>query len=168
MEKEKLLNYIAPCSLLCSTCMAYKGGPVTECAKRLQVYCEGMCEFLSQNQSEEDRKNTRAFFDNFNAALWNLSGGSCHGCRSDSDQKGGCLSGCVVPECVKEHGIDFCAECNEFPCQKAKEFFGSVGGSLDKVWEVGSRRIREVGIETYYDEKKDVSHYLHYKKNKTE
>lgn len=169
MEKEKLLNYVAPCSLLCCTCMACKEGFLTDCAKRLKNYCEGVCEFFCQNQSEEQQKETKAFFQNFDGALWNLSGGSCNGCRNSDHSYGtGCIGGCPIPECVKKHGIDFCAECNEFPCQTVKDFFASGNKTLIKVWENGNTRIKEIGAEAYFNEKKNISHYIHYKNKETD
>ncbi|MCI8388680.1 MAG: DUF3795 domain-containing protein [Clostridiales bacterium] len=160
MNREFLLKCVAPCSMLCCTCMAAKEGPMAECARRLTAYSEGICEFLGMDSSDEGR----TFFGNFNDALHHLSGGNCSGCRGDISEKCGCIGGCVIPDCIKEHGVDFCADCGEFPCAKAKEFFDSVDTRITRVWEDGSRRIKEVGLESYYDEKKDVSHYLHYKK----
>ena len=35
MEKEKLLDCVAPCSLLCYACPSFIDGPVSECAKKI-------------------------------------------------------------------------------------------------------------------------------------
>lgn len=164
MEKETLLHRVAPCSLLCYTCLASKDGAFSECGPRLDRYCEGVCEFLTEvcGLTGEERAKHEAFFEEFHGALKQLSGGACQGCRSDV--KSGCLGDCVVPDCIKQHGVDFCGECKEFPCQMAKEYFSKNHPSLGKRWEKGNLRIREIGIEGYYEEMKDISHYAHHKK----
>lgn len=164
MEKEKLLDYVAPCSLLCYTCMGFKDGPISQCAKRLYIYNEGVCEFRSTHMLTEKRKEWHSKFNEFHETLLNFSGASCTGCRNDPSSCGG-IEGCVVPNCVKEHGVDFCADCNEFPCQKAKDFFATHDDKISKAWETGNRLIKKVGIDAYFTEKKDVSHYIHYKEN---
>ena len=45
MEKEKLLNHIAPCSLLCYTCTAYAEGIICQSANTLLHHLDGICEF---------------------------------------------------------------------------------------------------------------------------
>lgn len=167
MKNEQILKYVAPCSLLCYTCLAFKDGAFSECAPRLSAYSEGVCEFLAQTygsqMSEEEREKHHSFFNEFHNALRQLSGGFCQGCRNDSSDKRGCIEGCVIPACVKDHEVDFCAQCDEFPCQRVKDFFITQGEKFIRVWENGSRQIQEVGIDAYFEQKKNASHYLHYK-----
>lgn len=160
MEKEKLLDYVAPCSIPCYSCISFKDGPASEGARRVYNYSEGWCEFRSAYVPEEKREEWIKETKRFRDGLKFLGGASCPGCRNNppSNKDGwGYLEGCVIPACVKEHGVDFCAECDEFPCDKI----------CDKIRESGSRRIKEIGIEAYFEEKKDVSHYIRYKE-KTE
>ena len=164
MEKEKLPDYVAPCSLLCYTCMGFKDGPISECAKKLYIYTEGICEFRSAHMSEEQREEWHSFFHEYHDTLKNLSGTSCPGCRNNPVSCSA-FEGCVIPACVKERGVDFCAECDAFPCQKARDFFAARDEELSRVWENGSRRLKEVGMDAYFEEKKDISHYIHYKKD---
>jgi DNA topoisomerase IB len=49
---------------------------------------------------------------------------------------------------IIEHRVDFCAECDEFPCQKAKDFFAAQNWTGED-WKTGSRRIIEVGADAY-------------------
>lgn len=166
MEKEKLLNYIAPCSLLCNTCISLKDGPYSEGARNVYKYSDGWGEFWSVRLSEEKRQEWHKEWKWFQDTLQYLGGASCPGCRNNppSNKEGwGCLEGCVIPACAKERRVDFCAECDEFPCQKAKDFFASKKSDLID-WENGNRRIKEIGLNAYFEEKKDVSHYIHCKK----
>jgi hypothetical protein len=167
MEKSKLLDFIAPCSLLCYSCMSFKDGPSPEGAKNVYKYSDGWGEFWSALLPEDKREEWNIWFKSFQNTLRYLGGASCPGCRnsppSNKDGGCGCLEGCVIPACVKERGVDFCAECNEFPCQKAKDFFAT-HNSTGEDWENGSSRIKEIGVEAYFDEKKNVSHYIRFKK----
>ena len=44
-------------------------------------------------------------------------------------------------------GVDFCYECDEFPCSRT-----NFDGSLYKVWVTVNEVIRKKGIETYCQE----------------
>ena len=162
MEKEKLLKYVAPCSLLCYTCMGCKDGAIPEYAGKLYNCMQGVGEFRASHMPENAKQEWYSFFDGFMETLDNFTKATCPGCRVDP-QHGSTIGDCIIPDCVKEHGVDFCAECNEFPCQKAKNFCAGHTG-LNKVWENNNRRISEIGIEAYFEENKDVSHYIHHKK----
>jgi len=59
-----------------------------------------------------------------------------------------------VQECVREQGVDFCFECEEFPCG----VHGFPEG-LRKRWEGNNRRIKALGLERYYEEVKDEPRY---------
>lgn len=163
MERDELLNFVAPCSLLCYTCTGFKDGPVTECAKKLYTYLNGFGEMRGTNMQPREREEWLAEFEKFHNTLQYV-GGVCGGCREGRGS--GCIEGCVIPDCVKERGVDFCAQCSEFPCEKAAEFFKTCGGAVRSAWESGSVRLKEVGLENYFQEKKIVSHYIHYKQSK--
>ena len=154
MEKQKLLELTAPCSLLCYTCTAYKDGPMGECARKLYSYLDGFGEMRGQFLSEEGRKTWMAQFVEFCSTLQHI-GGVCPGCRMEAGP--GCIQGCPVPGCISEKGVDFCGECPEFPCQKAGDFFTAQNPRIAAAWEAGSRRIAEIGAEAYFEEKKGCS-----------
>lgn len=162
MEKELLLNYVAPCSLLCYTCPALKNGAISQHAAKLCGYFDGYYDFNDAFIPEQYR-SWLTEFDSFYKSLGKYKDRPCPGCRNNPSDTG-CIDGCVVPLCVKEKGIDFCAECTEFPCQKAKDFFLTVNNTIGRDWENGSKRIAEVGIDRYFEERKNISHYISYKK----
>jgi len=80
----------APCGLDCFNCPS----------------CEG-------NMTEEARKMVS---ENFKIPIENLP---CKGCRGE---EGNCKfapdNKCATWDCVKEKGLNFCHECNDFPCEK--------------------------------------------------
>ncbi len=45
----------------------------------------------------------------------------CEGCRSDK-LCFFCKTLCVMKPCAADKGVDFCGECDEYPCNGIKEF----------------------------------------------
>ncbi|MFC1476958.1 DUF3795 domain-containing protein [candidate division KSB1 bacterium] len=76
---------------------------------------------------------------------------ACKGCRIEE----GChmlFAECKGCECVKEKGVDFCFECEEFPC----EGFQPVAADADKYSHnmklYNSCRIQKIGLERWAKE----------------
>jgi len=163
MEKNELLRRVAPCSLMCYTCPGCQNGAISRVAAQLCTYFEGYYDFNDANLPQQ----YRGWLDEFKAfeeRLKRFTNAKCPTCRQAPEKFGGCIAGCVVRECYTQKGVDFCAECDEFPCEKAISFFAGINAVIRTDWEAGNRRIQEIGIEQYYDEKKDISHYLSFKK----
>jgi hypothetical protein len=148
--------------LLCYTCPGLKDGAIAYHAAKLCHYFVGYYDFQDANLPEQYRSWLSAFQE-FHQRLEHYADRPCLGCR-ETPTFGGCLPGCVVPSCVIERGIDYCAECSDFPCQEARDVFASANELLARSWEEGSRRIREIGIEAYFEEKRDTPHYAGYAK----
>lgn len=153
---EQLLDYVAPCSLLCYSCPGFTRGIVPELSGKLDNYLEGLYEHTLNNAPEE-YKSRAEMLKQFKDTLSHMAKPRCNGCRHNPNP-GSCIPGCFLLECTREHGVDFCGECSEFPCDK-------VDTSLFKTtvynrWMSGSNRIREVGIEQFFEEEKDKSHYI--------
>jgi hypothetical protein len=163
MDRIALLDAIAPCSLTCRTCPARKEGALPACASRLHRYLEGYYDFNYDNLPEPHRA-WLAEFSAFEHTLKRFTESGCSGCRNQPLQDAGCVPGCIVPSCVITHGVDFCAECPEFPCEKAERFFATVNDTIGRDWRNGNMRIREIGTEAYYAEKYDAPHYASCKK----
>lgn len=46
---------------------------------------------------------------------------SCHGCRSETNQKRRSKYGCPIRRCcLEDKGLHFCYECDKFPCPKLR------------------------------------------------
>lgn len=163
IDIQELLNYVAPCSLLCYTCPAYQNGAISKCASKLCNYFEGYYEFNDANIPEEYRSWLNEF-KTFHGELEKYIKRPCPGCRNNPSTGAGCIEGCIIPSCTKEHNVNFCGECSEFPCKKAKDFYAKINDTITADLQNGNERIKEVGIRQYFDEKKEVSHYISYKK----
>lgn len=162
IDMRDLLNYVSPCSLLCYTCPSYKDGAISKCASKLCNYFEGYYDFNDANIPEEYRSWLGEFKAFYNK-LEKYTTRSCAACRNNPSPGTGCIEGCIVPACAKERNVNFCGECSDFPCEKAKDFFTKINDIIVSDWLKGSQRIKEVGLRQYFEEKKDVSHYISYK-----
>ena len=56
--------------------------------------------------------------------------------------------------CHAEKGVDFCFQCDEFPCEKTH-----FDADLKRRWVQMNNRMKEVGVEAYYEETKDAPRY---------
>jgi len=147
MKHNELLKLIAPCGLLCYTCDAMKDGAINNAAKRLLHVLGSYGSFL---KSAPASRPISGKYDTFTEVLEYLADVKCNGCREDH-----CMdSNCVIPECTKDRGVDFCHECGDFPCDKT----GFPDGLKEK-WIRKNRRIKEIGVERFFKEEKDIPHY---------
>lgn len=154
MKKEELLEHIAPCSLMCYTCSAYEKGVICETAGKLLMYMEGVQEFY-------EKHNPGAADDHavFIKELERSCMGVCSGCRN-REHHGCSIEGCFILECTKEHQVDFCGECDEFPCKKTGPLFEE---EVYLQWRKGNEEIREWGIERFWERHHETPHYQAYK-----
>ena len=69
---------------------------------------------------------------------------SCPGCR-----EGGGPPFCGIRKCAKKRGIEICAFCDDFPCEK-------VGGIIKGYPTIihDAARMKEIGIDAWIDEQK--------------
>ena len=71
----------------------------------------------------------------------------CDGCRSDR-LCFFCKTQCIMKPCAAEKGIDFCGECDEYPCDDIKKF-QSARPHRRELWE-SQKRIKEEGYEKWF------------------
>lgn len=154
MNRMELLEKIAPCSLMCYTCGAYKNGIICKTAKQLLCYMDGVKEFYEKHEAVQN-ENYNIFYEE----LKNYSTGSCFGCRN-KEHHGCSIEGCFILACVDEHGVDFCGECMEFPCSKTISLFEE---EVYKQWLSGNQEIQKNGIEDFWKKNCEKPHYQAYK-----
>lgn len=155
MEREDILDNVAPCSLVCFTCAANEMGAICTTAGVLLGQTEGLKEFYERSGSSR-----AANYEKFEGMLCLLCGGKCSGCRQGKHRHNKCqIEGCFIPECSRSHKVDFCADCEEFPCDRVKTIFDDV---VYNQWLDGSNRIKEEGIEKYFESKVSEPHYVAY------
>lgn len=148
MEYHEILDLLAPCGLSCGKCFAYTKGDIAFHSQRLQEllgnfdsYAERFSSFLPEFKQYPHFKKMLAYF----------AGPDCKGCR-----QGNCkYPNCGVAACYKAKGVDFCFQCDEFPCKKT-----NFDPHLEKRWLQMNSRMKKVGVEAYYEETKDLGRYL--------
>lgn len=155
ISRNNILDAIAPCAFCCYTCSAMKGGVIEASSKMLNNYLVGYYEFCKKNLPRKYKTKIRIFTEQ----LESMSDRPCRGCRNGANLKC-CIPNCFVLACTKEHKVDFCGECKEFPCSKAESFFK--GATLTE-WKNNNERIKQFGAETYYTYATSRSHYHFYK-----
>lgn len=71
---------------------------------------------------------------------------TCTLCQGDCGDPG-----CVMRPCARERGVEVCALCDEYPCDKVTAF-------MDRYAEVkiNNDRIREVGLDAWLEEQEEL------------
>ena len=143
MEYEDILDDLAPCGLSCRKCFANSRGDIALLSAQLQerlgsfdVYAERFSAFLPAFKDYPPFKELLAY----------LVQGHCDGCRRGT---------CLHPICYREQGVDFCFQCDEFPCQET-----NFDPHLEGRWRQMNERMGEIGVEVCYEESKDLPRYL--------
>lgn len=104
------------------------------------LYAERFSKFLSEFEN----------YSAFNILLDYLAQSDCEGCRNGTCK----YPNCGVVPCHKEKGIDFCYQCDEFPCERT-----NFDPHLLKRWIAMNNRMKEITVEGYYEETKDDLRY---------
>jgi len=150
MTYEFIKERLAPCGLHCGKCFAFTQGDVGKYSKALQtelgefdVYAERFDQLLDKHVLEK--------YPAFKDMLNEFTQAQCQGCRKEMCKL---FKDCKVRGCAEEKKVDFCFECTDFPCSNT---------GFDKHLEQRSvninLRIREIGVEKYYQEIKDTPRY---------
>ena len=147
MEREEQLRKVAPCGLICYTCAAARDGAISNHSQILLRLLESFDRFAEQFSAHEPRLIK---YPDFLQVLQLFSEAGCEGCRGRN-----CMyPGCRVQPCILEKGLDFCFECGAFPCEQV-----DFEPALKAKWMRANERMRAIGVEAYFDEVKDGSHY---------
>ena len=148
MKYHEILEILAPCGLNCKKCMAHVSGDIKHFSSMLQKslgsfdsYAERFSKFWPEFKA----------YPQFKTLLDYFTKGNCAGCR-----KGDCkYPNCGVAACYKNKGVDFCFQCSEFPCDKT-----NFDENLKSRWMKMNSRMKEIGVEPYYDEIKNDPRYV--------
>lgn len=149
MEYKDILKIIAPCGLNCENCLSYKYGKIKYYSTKLKEILGNFRKHASKYEQYQPLYKNYSHFDDI---LTNFTGAKCRGCRNldceESDY-------CGVMKCYEKQKMDFCFQCDEFPCNKS-----NLDDHLKKVWIKSNQRMKEVGVEAFYEEVKEKPHYL--------
>jgi hypothetical protein len=141
---------IAPCGLHCGKCFAFHKSAIKELSKGLKnelgnfdVFAERFVDLLNEPVFKK--------YSDFKELLNYFSSVECKGCRNENCKL---FKNCKVRECYKEKKVDFCYQCNDFPCNDT-----GFDQHLYKRFVEINLKIKSIGIENYFGEIKDKLRY---------
>lgn len=147
MEYGQILEHLAPCGLSCLKCFAYTKGEIGAHSQalrqhlgRFDIYADRFSRFLPQFSDYPAFKRMLAYF----------SEPDCTGCRTGTCK----YPNCGVAICYRQKGVDFCFQCEAFPCDRT-----NFDPHLYLRWIDMNLRMKEIGVEAYYDETKNLCRY---------
>lgn len=150
MNSGEIKERLAPCGLHCGKCFAFKKGDIAKNSQELQ---SNLGEFSIYAQRFVDLLDLPIFkkYSDFKEMLGYFSDSECMGCRNEVCKL---FKNCKVRLCSEERRVDFCFQCPDFPCYNT-----GFDEHLNKRSVDINMRMREIGVEEYYDEIKDKPRY---------
>ncbi len=150
MDYNEIRDSLAPCGLHCARCFAFSGGDIKKHSKGLKKslgnfdkYAERFVDLIEEPVFKK--------YQDFKQLLYYFSEVECAGCRKEECRL---FKKCKVRECHVIKGVDFCFQCNEFPCDHT-----GFDPHLFKRYVDINKRMKKVGVERYYNEIKDLPRY---------
>ncbi len=149
MEYKEILNILGPCGSNCRKCVFNKNGEIKKHSIKLKEllgsfdsYAERFSELIHPVfKHYSNLKKLLEFFIQVN----------CEGCRNQTCD---IYPNCGVVKCYKEKGVDFCFECDDFPCEKT-----NFDPDLKRRWILMHNRMKEIGVEAYCKESMKLPRY---------
>jgi hypothetical protein len=151
MRSAQILEALAPCGLNCEKCFAHVDGDIRKKSRMLK---EALGNFDGYAQRFVTLLDAPVFekYADFKVMLDYFASENCRGCRHEQCKL---FAGCGVRQCHQEKGIDFCHQCDDFPCDRT-----GFDNHLHARWIKLNERIKSVGVEQYYEETKDKPRYV--------
>lgn len=145
-----LKDKFGPCGLLCEKCIAFNNGPIRYSAEQLKYHLGAFDIYAKRFVTLLDEPVFDKYPD-FKELLHYLSSVNCKGCRK---QECHLFKTCKVRQCYRDKKIDYCFQCADFPCDNT-----GFDENLKHRWLELNQKIREIGLENYYNGIKDKPRY---------
>lgn len=146
-DRHILVGY---CGVYCGACAWYKG--------KWREYAEGLLRLMDAYPVMRWEDEIPFDYEEFEKGLnWLINDRRvCQGCRSGDN-----LLTCEIQDCVKNKGVDFCYQCEDFPCDKLFEIQRDHPDNIENIM-----RIQMIGIEEWIqeEENKVKDGYIHHLK----
>lgn len=147
-QEDFIKSRLAPCGLSCGKCLAYAGGPIQQLSLALGE--ELGDNFTAYAERFEGMNPVFKKYPAFREMLDFFGTGSCSGCW----EKGCLFKDCKVTVCVREKGVDYCYQCDEFPCDR----HGMPAGLAER-WLANNKKMEEIGPAEWFYGCKDKPRY---------
>ena len=150
MNSEQIKATIAPCGLSCEKCFAHVDGDIRRYSLKLQ---EKLGNFEIYAKRFETLVGDPIFkkYPDFKAMLDYFAMENCTGCRNEQCKL---FKECGVRPCHQEKQVDYCHQCDEFPCDKTnfdKHLYGR--------WVAINEKIKAICVEAFYEKSRNYSRY---------
>ncbi|MBF0529775.1 MAG: DUF3795 domain-containing protein [Deltaproteobacteria bacterium] len=83
---------------------------------------------------------------------WPLEEIACKGCRQQDGKHVHLPQGCATLDCVKAKGVEFCCDCDEFPCAFLAPVADMAALRPHNIKVYNLCRIKKIGIERWIEE----------------
>ena len=133
MDKQDILNAVAPCGIDCINCPLHEKNITEEMKSRLAAMMKTDPEKMV-----------------------------CQGCRSDQ-RAVICPADCPTLTCSREKGVDFCFECPDFPCEKLNPAADRADKLPHNLKVYHSCRMKKMGLQKWLEEDARISTARYYK-----
>lgn len=142
------MEVLAPCGLDCARCARYAGGEIRDLSARLR---DALVGFENMAPKISGMVPAMKDYNQFLEVLAFFTRADCVGCRAGGSQ----LPFCGARTCFKEKGVDFCFQCEEYPCGR-----NQYPPNLADQWRAFNDRMKDVGVERFYREQKSRPRYF--------
>ncbi len=122
MKDKKALT--APCGLDCFNCLIHESNMTDEIATMVSTMMK----------------------------IPKESVGPCKGCRQQDGKHFHLPDGCATLDCVKANGVQFCSDCNDFPCPRLAPVADLADQRPHNIKLYNLCRIKKSGIERWIEE----------------
>ncbi len=122
MANEQTKAALAPCGLSCEKCFAHVDGDIRRYSLKLK---EKLGNFDIYAKRFETMLNEPIFkkYPDFKEMLDYFATENCKGCRNEQCRL---FTNCGVRRCHQEKQIDFCYQCDAFPCSRTNRVLPAV------------------------------------------
>ena len=142
MKTEQIKDCLAPCGLCCETCFAHVNGDIRKYSLKLKEKLGNFQINAKRFETLLDNPIFKKYID-FKEMLDYFASENCKGCRNEQCKL---FKDCGVRPCHQEKQIDFCYQCDEFPCNKTNFDAGLYKGLV-----MINEKIKKIGIENFYE-----------------
>jgi hypothetical protein len=151
MDYEQIKEALAPCGLSCGKCFAHQDGDIRRYSLKLKESLGNFEGYAKRFETILDKPIFKKY-PGFKEMLDYLASENCQGCRNEQCRL---FKNCGVRGCQQEKRVDFCFQCEGFPCNRT-----NFDDRLHKIWVLINEKIKRTGLEQYYEETVNRPRYV--------
>jgi hypothetical protein len=150
MTEQSIEASVAPCGLNCEKCFAHVDGDIRKHSRKLKALLGNFHNYAQRFERLLDQPILGKYGD-FKEVLDYFASENCRGCRKEQCKL---FKDCGVRPCHQEKQVDYCYQCDEFPCDRT-----NFDEPLYSAWIKINEIIRTSGLEKYYQLTSDRPRY---------